>query len=64
MEERIKKELTNQPITRGKKPTKKLVTKESDWKTYTGSCNQLNEDIEKIGKQDFKFEILCWCKNK
>lgn len=40
----------------------KLVSKrenvESDWKTYTGSNKQLNEDISKIGKEHFKFEIL------
>jgi Putative endonuclease segE, GIY-YIG domain len=43
---------------------KRRGTKESDWRTYTGSCNQLNEDIEKIGKDKFTFEILSWCKNK
>ena len=52
-----------------KKPLKGRVnkrrgTKESDWRTYTGSCNQLNEDVAKQGKQDFKFEILSWCKSK
>ena len=43
---------------------KRRGTKESDWRTYTGSCNQLNEDIEKIGKDKFTFEILCWCESK
>jgi hypothetical protein len=52
-----------------KKPLKGRVnkrrgTKESDWRIYTGSCNQLNEDIVKIGKDKFSFEILCWCKSK
>jgi Putative endonuclease segE, GIY-YIG domain len=52
-----------------KKPLKGRVNKrrglcDSDWRTYTGSCNQLNEDIEKIGKDKFTFEILSWCKNK
>ena len=52
-----------------KKPLKGRVnkrrgTKESDWKSYTGSCNQLNEDIEKIGKDKFTFEILSWCGSK
>ena len=46
-----------------KKPLKGR-TKESDWKVYTGSCNQLNDDILKYGKNDFKFEILSWCANK
>jgi hypothetical protein len=43
---------------------KRRGTKESDWKSYTGSCNQLNEDIIKIGKDKFSFEILSWCKSK
>lgn len=43
---------------------KRRGTKESDWKSYTGSCFQLNEDIEKIGKDQFLFEILTWCKSK
>jgi hypothetical protein len=43
---------------------KRRGTKESDWKTYTGSCNQLNDDITKIGKENFKFEILSWCNSK
>lgn len=37
---------------------------DSDWKIYTGSCNQLNEDIEKYGKEFFKFEILRFCNSK
>lgn len=52
-----------------KKPLKGRInkrrdTKESDWKVYTGSCFQLNDDIDKIGKKHFKFEILTWCQSK
>lgn len=43
---------------------KRRGTKVSDYKTYTGSSKSLNLDIEKIGKEHFKFEILHWCKNK
>jgi hypothetical protein len=43
---------------------KRRGTKTSDWAVYTGSSNELNSDIEKLGKQNFKFEILFWCKNK
>lgn len=43
---------------------KRRTTKDSDWKSYTGSCNQLNEDIEKAGKLNFLFEIICWCNSK
>jgi len=42
----------------------KITYSESDWKTYTGSCRELNEDIEKYGKENFKFEILRFCKSK
>jgi len=42
----------------------KISYTESDWKTYTGSCRELNEDIEKLGKENFRFEILKFCKNK
>lgn len=37
---------------------KRHDTKESDWKYYTGSSNELNQDIEVMGKDLFKFEIL------
>ncbi len=32
--------------------------KESNWKTYTSSSKELNEDIKKIGKRFFEFEIV------
>lgn len=34
------------------------VTKETDWKSYTGSCKKLNYDIEQLGLDNFEFEIL------
>lgn len=37
---------------------------ESDWKIYTGSSPQLNEDIEKLGKDKFTFEILSFQPSK
>lgn len=43
---------------------KRRGTRDSDWESYTGSCNQLNEDITKTGKENFTFEIICWCKSK
>jgi len=42
----------------------RLKEKESDWKTYTGSSKWLNQDIDKIGKKHFKFEIIAEYKNK
>ena len=42
----------------------KLKERESDWKTYTGSSKWLNEDIKKVGKEHFKFEIIAEYKNR
>tara|TARA_R100000008_G_C3541647_1_gene145099 strand:- start:71 stop:859 length:789 start_codon:yes stop_codon:yes gene_type:complete len=38
--------------------------KESKWQTYMGSCKSLNEDIKKIGKKYFTFEVIAEYKNK
>ena len=43
---------------------RKHVKKESDWKTYTGSCNELNAEIEELGKDRFEFKILKFCLTK
>ena len=42
----------------------KYVSKESDWKTYYGSCQELKDDINKSDKSLFKREILQFCKTK
>jgi len=38
--------------------------KKSKWETYTGSSKYLNEDIKKIGKKYFTFEVIAEYKNK
>jgi hypothetical protein len=48
---------------KGRKNRKRVV-KESKWREYTGSCKELNEDIEKLGKDQFSFEVLKLCKTK
>ena len=53
-----KKELTEIPVTRGKRPTKKTVVKESDWKTYYGSAKPILEMLKEGKQQEFKHEIL------
>lgn len=53
-----KKELALLPIQRGRKVTKKKVTKESDWLDYNGSNKPLLEDIKKYGSENFSKEIL------
>jgi hypothetical protein len=40
--------------------TRKVIKKESDWKSYVGSNKTLTIDINRLGKKDFKFEILCF----
>jgi Putative endonuclease segE, GIY-YIG domain len=37
---------------------------ETDWKSYTSSSNDVNEDIERLGKDKFKFEIIRFCDSK
>lgn len=48
---------------KGKK-RKRVDYIESDWKTYTGSSDNLNNDIENLGKDKFKFNILMFCDSK
>jgi hypothetical protein len=59
-----KKELAALPVTRGKKPTKKLVTKESDWKNYWGSNKELINDVKELGEDCFECIILKLCTTK
>ena len=63
----IGKKLTQ--FRRSKKPlkgrtNKRRYTVESDWKDYYGSSDELSADVEQLGKDKFKREILFWCKNK
>ena len=53
-----KKESAALPIKRGKKPTKKKVIKESDWKTYYGS----SEIIKSLPKERLKRYLVKLCK--
>lgn len=54
---------TKRPPLKGKK-RKRIFIGESDWKTYTGSSDKLNADIEEHGKDKFKFEIIYSCGTK
>lgn len=54
--------VTKKPL-KGRK-NKRRSTKESDWRTYTGSSVSLNEDIAKMGKDKFSFKILKMCDSK
>ena len=44
--------------------TRKVIRKESDWKHYIGSNKTLKNDINRLGKKNFKFEILCFGETK
>ena len=49
----------------GKKIKKRLRGfKDSGWRDYWGSSDALNEDIQSIGKEQFKREILYYCASK
>ena len=43
---------------------RKRVKVESDWKEYWSSSDELKSDIERLGKENFKREIIHLCKNK
>lgn len=46
-----------------KKKTKKFLV-ESDWKEYTGSSDILNEDVQSLGLDNFRREIIMLCNTK
>jgi hypothetical protein len=58
----LKSRLKRRPL-KGK-TRNRIDFKESDWRTYTSSSNELNLDIEKLGKENFTFEILRTCGSK
>ena len=43
---------------------RKRTTSYNGWREYTGSSRTLNEDIEKLGKENFKFEIVAEASSK
>ena len=53
---------TKKPL-KGRK-NKRRGTKESDWKTYWGSSEQLQDDILKLGEHRFTREILHYCPSR
>lgn len=60
---RKRKALTKAQKISGRKRKDVIVT-ESNWATYTGSNKYLNSEIEVLGKDKFKFEILYFGKTK
>jgi hypothetical protein len=54
---------TTKPPLKGKK-NKRRGTKESDWRTYWGSSDHLNNDVAELGEKQFKREILYYCPSR
>jgi len=50
--------------TRTIKGKRKRSKVESDWQDYYGSNKELQADVELLGKENFKREILKLCKSK
>jgi hypothetical protein len=52
-------------LKNGTKKKKKIRSKvDSDWRDYYGSNDQLNKDVETLGKENFTREIIFYCKSK
>jgi len=52
-------------LKNGTKKKKKIRSKiDSDWQEYYGSSPNLTADITSLGKENFKREILFYCKSK
>jgi len=64
----IKRKLTKKELAEqtgpGRKPTTKVVSKESDWKTYFGSAKPILEIIKDGRVDEFEREILQIVNNK
>ena len=59
-----KKDLLMYEGVKGRKPTHKRVSKESDWLTYYGSNKLLMELVEKEPSKNFERYIIKICPNK
>ena len=57
------KTLLKRPPLKGKK-NRRIEEIETDWRTYTSSSREVNEDIKKFGKENFEFRIIKWCESK
>jgi len=52
-------------LKNGKKKRKKIRgTIDSDWQTYYGSSPELLRDVEQLGAENFRREILYYCRSK
>lgn len=56
------KTITTKAGIKKKKKTRSLVP--SDWKTYYGSSVDLQKDVEQLGTEAFRRDILAFCSNR
>ena len=54
---------TTKPPLKGRK-NKRRGHKESDWRTYWGSSDHLNNDVIELGEDKFHREILYYCPSR
>lgn len=50
--------------TKQVKGKRKKIRKDSDWRDYWGSSSKLLEEIEKLGKENFKRTIIRLCETR
>lgn len=53
----------SRPPLKGRK-NKRRFQVDSDWKDYYGSSDDLTIDVNRLGREKFKREILFYCKSK
>jgi len=51
-------------LVENKRKKFKRVIKETDWRDYWSSCDELKRDVRALGQDKFKREILCFCDSK
>jgi hypothetical protein len=61
MKKKISKKVIKETKTRKRV---ERVKKDSGWLKYWGSSKELLSDIRTFGEENFKREIICFCKNK
>lgn len=60
----IGKKLFSKAATKQVKGKRKRIRKPSDWEFYYGSNEELKNDVEKLGENNFRREILYLCHSR
>jgi len=59
-----KKEISELPVSKGRKPTTREIVQESNWKSYWSSSTVLKKHVKETGESSFKREILVLARDK